>query len=139
MWTLHPLCIHILHWSLKGSVKRTWTGSDFSTNESAWSAMVTGSQSHVWSGPKLRYILYIPLKWMVVFLKSWASTNYVWKSIGSSVTVMFCLISVGYYLELRVALAFLSRVSFFYPNNISSLYSHQRIWYKVVGKELYSQ
>ena len=30
--------------SLEGSVKRTWTGSAFSTNESAWSVMVTGSQ-----------------------------------------------------------------------------------------------
>ena len=36
-------------WSLECSVKRTWTGSfTFSTNESAWSVMVTGSQSRVW-------------------------------------------------------------------------------------------
>ena len=33
-------------------MKWTWTGSAFSTNESAWSAMVTGSQSRVWSGPE---------------------------------------------------------------------------------------
>ena len=46
-----PSCIHILRWSLKHSAKRTWTGSAFSTNESAWSVMVTGSQSRVWSGP----------------------------------------------------------------------------------------
>ena len=53
MWTLHPSCIHILCWSLKRSVKRTWTGSAFSTNESAWDVLVTGSQSRVWSGPQL--------------------------------------------------------------------------------------
>ena len=53
---LHPSCIHILHWSLKRSVKRTWTGSTFSTNESAWSAMVTGSQSRVWSLSKWHQI-----------------------------------------------------------------------------------
>ena len=41
-----------LCWSLKRSVKRTWTGSAFSTNESAWSVVVMGWQSHVWSGPK---------------------------------------------------------------------------------------
>jgi hypothetical protein len=46
------LSIHKLRWSLKHSVKRTWTGSADSTNESAWSViMVTGSQSRVWSGP----------------------------------------------------------------------------------------
>ena len=50
---LHPSCIHVLCWSLKHSVKRTWTNSTFSTNESPWSVMVTGSQSRVWSGPKL--------------------------------------------------------------------------------------
>ena len=53
MYTLHPSCIHILRWSPMRSVRRTWTGSPFSTNESAWSAMVTGTQSCVWSGPKL--------------------------------------------------------------------------------------
>jgi hypothetical protein len=51
MRTVHPSCIHILRRSLKRSVKRTWTSSAFSTNESAWSVMVTGSQSRVWSGP----------------------------------------------------------------------------------------
>jgi hypothetical protein len=45
-------CIHLLRWSLKCSVEQTWTGSAFSTNESASSAMVTGSRSRVWSGPK---------------------------------------------------------------------------------------
>ena len=54
MWTtLHPSRIHILRWSLKCSVKRTWTGSAFSTKESAWGVMVTGSHSCVWSGPYL--------------------------------------------------------------------------------------
>jgi hypothetical protein len=38
--------------ALERSVKRTWTSSTFFTNESAWSMMVTGSQSHVWRGPK---------------------------------------------------------------------------------------
>ena len=52
MWTSHPSCIHIvLCWSLERSVKRTWTGSVSSTNESAWSVMVMGSHSCVWSGP----------------------------------------------------------------------------------------
>jgi hypothetical protein len=41
MWTLHPSCIHILRWSLKRGVKQTWTGSAFSTKESAWSVLVT--------------------------------------------------------------------------------------------------
>jgi hypothetical protein len=33
-------------------VKRTWTGTAFSTNESAWSVMDTGSQPCVWKNPK---------------------------------------------------------------------------------------
>ena len=49
------LYIHLVftysRWSLKRSVKQTWTGSAFSTNESAWSGMVTGSQFRVWSDP----------------------------------------------------------------------------------------
>jgi hypothetical protein len=45
--------MHILRWSLERSVKRTWTGSAFSTNESAWSVMDVGSQSRVQSGPKI--------------------------------------------------------------------------------------
>jgi len=47
--------IHILRWSLKRSVKQ-WsrTGSVFSTNESA---IVTGSQSRVQSGPKISEIV----------------------------------------------------------------------------------
>jgi hypothetical protein len=48
---LHLSCIHIFRWSLKCSVKRNWTGSTFCTNESAWSVLVMGSQSCVWSGP----------------------------------------------------------------------------------------
>ena len=51
----HGYFTSILHshtpWSLKRSVKWTWTGSAFSTNESAWSVVIPGSQSHVWSGP----------------------------------------------------------------------------------------
>ena len=31
---LYPSCIHLLRWSLKCSVKQTWAGSAFSTNES---------------------------------------------------------------------------------------------------------
>ena len=46
---------HVLHWSLNCSVKRTWTGFAFSTNESAWSAMVTGSLSPVGSGLSPNY------------------------------------------------------------------------------------
>jgi hypothetical protein len=53
---IHVDFTSILHYSHiplvpRGSVKWTW---NFSTNESAWSVMVTGSQSHVWSGPKGR-------------------------------------------------------------------------------------
>jgi hypothetical protein len=47
----HLAFTYILRWSLKISVKRTWTGSTFSTNKSAWSVLVTGTQSRVWSGP----------------------------------------------------------------------------------------
>ena len=47
----HLAFTYTLRWSLERSVKRTWTGSAFSTNESAWSVMVTGSQSRVRSGP----------------------------------------------------------------------------------------
>ena len=57
MQTLHPSCVHILCWSLKRSVKQTWTSSTFSTNESASSVMVTGSQSRVWSGTNLGMLL----------------------------------------------------------------------------------
>ena len=46
------LVIHILCWSLERSVKWSWCSSAFPTNESAWSEMVTCSQSRVWSGPK---------------------------------------------------------------------------------------
>jgi len=41
--TVPSSCIHLLCWSFNRSVKWTWTGSAFSTNESAWSAMVTGA------------------------------------------------------------------------------------------------
>jgi hypothetical protein len=46
---LHSL-IRMVPWVC--SVKWAWNGSTFPTNESAWIVMVTGSQSHVWSGPK---------------------------------------------------------------------------------------
>ena len=42
---IHLALAYTLCWSLKRSVERTWTGSAVSTNESAWSVMVTGSQS----------------------------------------------------------------------------------------------
>ena len=49
---IHLAFTYIPHRSLERSVKsRTRTGSAFSTNESAWSVMVTGCQSRVWSGP----------------------------------------------------------------------------------------
>jgi hypothetical protein len=50
---IHIAFTYILRWCLKRSVKWNWTGSAFSTNESAWSVVITGSQSRVWSGPKL--------------------------------------------------------------------------------------
>ena len=62
---IHPAFTYILRWSLKRSVKRTWTGSGFSTNESAWSVMVTCPQSCVWSGPYSQFgcISYKKTKW----------------------------------------------------------------------------
>ena len=47
---IHLASTYSLRWSLECSVKRTWTGSTFSTNESTSSAMDTGSKSRVWSG-----------------------------------------------------------------------------------------
>ena len=51
------LCIHLAFTYSVGpssvALKRTWTGSAFSTNESAWTGMLTGSQSRVWSGPRV--------------------------------------------------------------------------------------
>ena len=65
---IHIAFTYILCWSLKRSVKRTWTGSTLSTNESAWSVMVTGSQSRVWNGPK--YMWHIGWQNMLVFKQS---------------------------------------------------------------------
>ena len=64
-----------LHRSLKRCVKWTWTGSAFSTNESAWSVMVMGTWSCVWSGPnlgslKLHQMLYLVsygIVWQIIF------------------------------------------------------------------------
>ena len=59
----------ILLWSLKCCVKQTWTGSTISTNESAWSLMVTGNQCRVWSGPKFAKLSQRLLKrktWQIV-------------------------------------------------------------------------
>ena len=45
---LHPSCIHIFRWSLQHSVKqRTLTGPPSSTNERAWSDMVSRALSLV--------------------------------------------------------------------------------------------
>jgi hypothetical protein len=63
---IHLALTYILCWSLKRSVKRTWAGSAFSTNEIARSVRVTGSQSRVWSGPHIhigartRCTLFVP-------------------------------------------------------------------------------
>ena len=43
--------IHMDFDKYTSSLKWTWTGSAFSTNESAWSVLVTGPQSCVWGGP----------------------------------------------------------------------------------------
>ena len=45
---VHGVNRALLRWSLKRSMKRPWGGASFSTNESAWSAMVTGPQSRGW-------------------------------------------------------------------------------------------
>ena len=44
---VHLVFTYSIYWSLKLSVKRTWTGSAFSTNESAWSLMVSWALSRV--------------------------------------------------------------------------------------------
>ena len=78
MWTLHLSCIHIFRWSLKRSVKRTWTGSACSTNESAWSVMVTGSQSRVWNGPKA-----FPRVCIYIYIYNMANTLTPWLLVGA--------------------------------------------------------
>ena len=50
-FTIHLAFTYFICRSLRRSVKQTWTSSAFSTNGSAWSVMVMGSQSRVWSGP----------------------------------------------------------------------------------------
>jgi hypothetical protein len=45
---VHGVNPPLLRWSLECSVKWPWAGSAFSTNESAWSAVVTGPQARVW-------------------------------------------------------------------------------------------
>lgn len=39
---------------------------------------------------------------------------------GNPTATLLCRISVGFHLELRIAMIFLLRVSYFYPNNVSS-------------------
>ena len=83
---IHLAFTYILRWSLERSVKRTWTGSAFSTNESAWSAMVTGSQSRVWSGP--------------IFFEVLNSASCFLNSTNSSITILKRIFSVWFYLML---------------------------------------
>ena len=64
-FTSHLAFTYLLCWSLKRSVKKwTWTGSAFSTNESAWSVMVTDSQSHVWRGPNKQKMGKVCISWL---------------------------------------------------------------------------
>ena len=49
-WLIPEVALRYSGGPLKRSVKRIWTGPAFSTNESASSVLVTGSQSRVWSG-----------------------------------------------------------------------------------------
>ena len=52
-WTIFKThFLDTIHWSLTRSVKRSWTKSVFSSNESAWREMATGLQSRVRSGPQ---------------------------------------------------------------------------------------
>jgi hypothetical protein len=48
----------MLRWFLKRSVKQTWTGSTFSTNESIKCTGHKLSVSCVWSGPDYQFFLY---------------------------------------------------------------------------------
>ena len=100
MQTLHPSCIHILRLSLKRSVERTWIGSTFSINESAWSVMVVGSQSYVWSGRNTKLgdqgTLNVHNYWCILFYHVWRPTSIeihwnniwlrAWSHIGSHYT-----------------------------------------------------
>ena len=49
-------------------------------------------------------------------------------------TTLFRLIGVDFHLQLHVAITLLQEYHF-HPNNISSLYVHQRTWYNLVGKK----
>jgi hypothetical protein len=57
----------VLVWSELG------TSPAFSTNESVWSVMVTGSQSHVWSGPKSYDVITKTALLLVTILIEWES------------------------------------------------------------------
>ena len=58
----------------------------------------------------LRYYLWIPLQWSILFLKSWTAVGYFSNSTRSTVTTfyfnLFCLIIVGCHLELHIAITF---------------------------------
>ena len=60
---IHLAFTYSLRWSLKRSVRRTWTGPAFSTVESAWSVMVMGFQSHVRSRPNILPSIRVVLEW----------------------------------------------------------------------------
>ena len=69
---------------LKFSVKWTWTGSAFSTNESGWSVLVTGSQSRVWSGIRLHKKIMLMMQLKILEVYSFFSSmptlqTFVWK------------------------------------------------------------
>ena len=66
---------------LKRSVKWTWTGSAFSTNESAWRVMVTGTQSRVCERPLLPWSLKRSVK------RTWTGSAYSTNESGWSVMV----------------------------------------------------
>ena len=65
----------------------------------------------------LRYISYISLKWLVILLKSWTSTNYFSNSTGSSVTN--CWFSLIIALSMHVLIKKMSCATNFFRQHLS--------------------
>ena len=94
---IHLAFTYILCWSLKRSVKRTWTGSAFSTNERAWSAMVMGPQSLVWSGPSHLGPMWTGPK-LIKTLWWWAAPR---SSVSESIGIRVCPFETTHMLQVH--------------------------------------
>ena len=67
LWNACRLYIHLAFTYSSGPSSIVWSelGPALPFPESAWSVMVTGSESHVWSGPNLHKSLSLSLSWMI--------------------------------------------------------------------------